>query len=137
MLTEEQILILKTLVNCIIPADDFPNGWDAGVGDYLFKQFDGDLKDSVTHYQDGLSSLGDESQVIYGKEFASLSVDDQTALLTQIEKGQVKANWGVDPAIFFTMAVDHCMEGYYSDSGNGGNCEGISWQMIGFEVTNE
>lgn len=134
MLTESQTSILQALVNCIIPADDFPNGWDAGVGDYLFRQFESDLKDSVALYQGGLSSLDDESQIVCGKEFDSVSADDQTALLTEIEKGQVKAEWSVDPATFFTMAVEHCMEGYYSNPENSGNRDSISWQMIGFEV---
>jgi len=135
MLSEKQTEILEALVNCIIPADEFPNGWDAGVGDYLFRQFEGDLSDKVAVYKNGLSSLEDEAQAIYGKGFASLAIDEQTALLTNIEKGQVQGGWAIDAAEFFAMAVDHCTEGYYSDPQNGGNRNGISWQMIGFEVS--
>ena len=134
MLTEQQILILQALVNCIIPADDFPNGWDAGVGDYLLKQFEGDLQDKVAVYKNGLSSLEDDAQRIYGKGFASLSTDQQTNLLTNIEKGQVQVGWAIDAAEFFAMAVQHCTEGFYSDPQNGGNRDSIAWQMIGFEV---
>ena len=134
MLTEEHMLILQSLVNCIIPEDAYPNGWDAGVGDYLFKQFEGDLKDRVALYQDGLSCLNVESQAVYSNSFMSLSPGEQNTLLSQIEKGIVQAIWTVDPAVFFEMAVEHCTEGYYSNPENGGNRDGISWQMIGFEV---
>ena len=134
MLTQAQTEILEALVNCIIPADNFPNGWDAGVGDYLFRQFEGDLSDKVAVYKNGLSSLEEEAQVIHGKSFARLSADEQIALLTSVEKGEVKGGWAIDPAEFFAMAVQHCMEGFYSDPKNGGNRDGISWQMMGFEV---
>jgi len=134
MLTEQQTLILQALVNCIIPADDFPNGWDAGVGDYLIQQFEGDLQEKVAVYKNGLSSLDDEAQVIHGKGFATLTSDEQTALLMSIEKGQIKGGWAIDPVQFFAMACQHCTEGFYSDPKNGGNRDGISWQMIGFEV---
>jgi gluconate 2-dehydrogenase gamma chain len=33
------------------------------------------------------------------------------------------------------MLVNHTMEGFYSDPGNGGNRDAVSWKMIGFEVT--
>ena len=39
-----------------------------------------------------------------------------------------------DPVAFFQTAVEHAMEGFYSDPGNGGNHDGVSWRMIGFEV---
>ncbi len=134
MLTEEQTEILQALVNCIIPADEFPNGWDADVGDYLYRQFEGDLSDKVAVYKNGLSSIEDEAQVLYGKGFANLSFDEQNTLLTNIENENVQGGWAIDAAEFFAMVIDHCTEGFYSDPQNGGNRDGISWQMIGFEV---
>ena len=137
MFTEQQKQDLEALINCIIPADDYPNGWDAGVGEYLLRQFEGDLQDKIADYQAGLSSLYKEAQANYEQAFSSLAEDQQTALLTSIEKGQVKADWTVDPAAFFAMAVVHCTEGYYSNPENGGNQEYVAWDMIGFEVRDE
>ena len=59
----------------------------------------------------------------------------QDELLGRIEAGKVTTVWAVDPAAFFRMAVEHCAEGYYSDPDNGGNRDGVSWRMMGFEVT--
>lgn len=137
MFDEEQQETLKTLVNCIIPADDYPNGWDAGVGDYLYGQFERDLKDKLSIYQDGLSALNAEAQALYEQPFAKLPTDDQVTLLTDIEKGAVKSEWRIDPSEFFAMAVAHCAEGYYSNPENGGNRNQVAWDMIGFEVRDE
>ena len=74
MFTEAQLKCLQALVNCIIPADDFPNGWDAGVGDYLLRQLEGDLKDKVGLYQTGLSLLDAETQAVYYPSFATIAM---------------------------------------------------------------
>ena len=135
MLSPKQHLILETLVDCIIPPDDYPGGWEAGVGDYLFKQFEGDLKDALPMYQAGLLALDIEAMAVHKKAFVGLSSDEQAELLTQIEQGNVQSEWSIDPGNFLEQVVQHCAEGFYSDPGNGGNKNGIAWQMIGYEVT--
>lgn len=134
MLSATQIVILEALVDRIIPADDFPGGWEAGVGDYLFGQFKRDLKHLLPVYALGLDALDAEAQAAAAQPFAQLAPDAQDMLLTRVEAGSVRVAWGVDPIAFFRMVVDHCAEGYYADPGNGGNRDGISWKMIGFEV---
>ncbi len=135
MLMNPQMTTLQALVDRIIPPDEDPGGWEAGVGDYLLRQFEGDLKDALERYRQGLDALDVEAQTVAGKHFAaSRSRRPRMRLLTQIEQGKVQTEWPLDPAAFFSMACHHCAEGYYSDPGNGGNREGIVWQMIGFEV---
>jgi hypothetical protein len=134
MLTEQQHATLRALVDRIIPADDFPSGWQAGVGDYLAGQFERDLRPQLDHYRAGLDALNAEAQANSGARFAELDAEHQDALLLRIEAGTVKTPWPIEPAAFFQMAVEHAMEGFYSDPGNGGNHDGISWRMIGFEV---
>jgi hypothetical protein len=134
MLSERQIVILEALVNRVIPPDDDPGGWEAGVGDYLFKQFERDLKALVPVYALGLDALDAEAREA-GQRFAELPVEVQDSLLWLVEAGEVRTAWGVDPVSFFRMVVDHCAEGFYADPGNGGNRDGVSWKMIGFEVS--
>ena len=57
MLTEQQLATLRALVDRIIPADDFPSGWQAGVGDYLAGQFKRDLRGQLDRYRAGLDAL--------------------------------------------------------------------------------
>ena len=116
----------------IVPADEYLGAWAAGVGDYLARQFAGDLCESVDTYRAGLDALEAEAIASAGVGFAALPEDEQDALLRRVEAGEVTGPWPVEPAAFFSMVVEHVIEGYYSDPGNGGNREGAAWQMIGF-----
>jgi hypothetical protein len=134
MFSAHQENTLRVAVNRIIPPDDFPGGWEAGVGDYLMRQFESDLKDLLDVYRAGLDALDAEAQAVIGTFFAHADTSAQDALLSQIEQNKVRTTWPFDPATFFNMMIDHVMEGFYSDPGNGGNHNQIAWKMIGFEV---
>jgi len=133
MLTSNHWNTLRSLMNRIIPQDDFPDAWEAGVGEYLARQFEQDLKPQVETYELGLEALEEESQATAGKDFVALDAAKQDEILSRIEAGQILSSWQVNPTEFFHMVIEHVMEGYYSDSGNGGNRSSISWKMIGFE----
>lgn len=137
MLTDTQTNTLKAAVNRIIPPDDWPGGWEAAVGDYLFRQFERDLAGVVEQYRQGLDALEAEAQAAGSASFADMEAAAQDTLLASVEQGAVRTRWVVDPARFFAMLVDHCAEGFYSDPGNGGNRDGVVWNMIGFEVSDE
>jgi gluconate 2-dehydrogenase gamma chain len=61
-----------------------------------------------------------------------LDPSTQDTILGRLEAGQVLTAWPADPTHFFQMVIEHVMEGYYSDPGNGGNRDAIAWRMIGF-----
>lgn len=132
MLTSTHWNILRSLMNRIIPPDDFPDAWEAGVGNCLARQFERDLHHQVDTYKLGLEALETESQAFAGNSFTDLDPFMQDTILTQLETGQVMALWQVNPTEFFHMVIEHVMEGYYSDPGNGGNRDSIAWKMIGF-----
>ncbi|MBZ0302579.1 MAG: gluconate 2-dehydrogenase subunit 3 family protein [Anaerolineae bacterium] len=134
MLSTTQQETLQAVVNRIIPPDDWPGGWEAGVGDYLLRQFAGDLSDVLESYQQGLAALDIEAQAAYGSGFAPLDATRQDVLLERVEHGNVRTAWPLDPAMFFNLLVQHCAEGFYADPGSGGNRDEIAWKMIGFEV---
>lgn len=121
------------MMNRIIPQDDFPDAWEAGVGDYLARQFERDLRPQVETYHLGLEALEAESQAFAGKGFTELDTSAQDLILSQLEAGQVTLSWPLNPIAFLHMVIAHVMEGYYSDPGNGGNRDSIAWQMIGFK----
>jgi hypothetical protein len=135
MLTEPQRATLRALIDRLIPADDYPGGWDAGVGDYLERQFAGDLSDVLDLYRSGLDALEVEARAKAGISFSELAPAAQDELLRRVELGEMATDWPVDPAAFFRAAAEHAAEGFYGDPGNGGNRDEVSWRMIGFEVT--
>ena len=135
MLTTKQTETLRALVDTIVPADDFPGGWEAGVGDYLLRQLESDLENCLSLYRDWLDALEIEAEKVFQRSFASLDLKARTSLLEAIEQGDIKSDWRVDQAGFFATIVEHCTEGFYADPGNGANRDGIAWAMVGFEVT--
>ena len=133
MLTSDHWNTLRSMMNRIIPRDDFPDAWEAGVGIYLARQFERDLRSQVETYYLGLEALEAESQAFAGKGFTELDTNAQDLMLKRLEAGQVTLSWPVNPTEFFHMIIEHVMEGYYSDPGNGGNRDSIAWRMIGFK----
>ena len=131
---ENQLRCLEAVLDTLIPPDDFPGAWQAGVGDYLLRQLTGDLAHLQASYRDFLRCLDAEARCLHQCDFADLANDARSDLLHRIENKQVETSWTIEPGAFFAQVVEHCGEGFYSDPGNGGNREGIAWQMIGFEV---
>lgn len=131
---EGQQRSLQALLDTIIPPDDYPGAWEAGVGEYLIRQLRGDLAGSLPRYRAFLRGLDAEAQAVFGESFAEMGSIERTALLRQIENDGARADWELAPAAFFRQIVEHCAEGYYSDPGNGGNKDGVAWDMIGFET---
>jgi hypothetical protein len=134
MLSQSQFRCLQAVVDRIIPADDFPSGWEAGVGDYLLRQLGSDLAPRLGAYRAGLDALDDEARRVAGRPFAELEPALQDDILVWIEAGEVEAIWPFNPMTWFHMVVEHAIEGYYGDPSNGGNRDAVSWRMIGFEV---
>ena len=132
-LTEEQQQTLRAAVDRIIPADEYPGAWKAGVGDYLAQQFGRDLLPFFDDYRAGLISLEAESVNRFQQSFSSLSDDQKDTVLRQVEAGEVATTWTVSPQAFFKLLTNTTAEGFYSETEQGGNREGVSWAMIGFE----
>lgn len=136
-LTETQWQTLQAAMDRIIPPDDFPGAWDAGVGDYLARQFERDLRSFITVYRLGLDGLEAEAQARYASAFAALEASRQDVLLNAVAAGKVTAVWTIAPVSFFTNLVHHVHEGYYADPGNGGNRDAVAWKMIGYGPTEQ
>lgn len=132
-MTETELNTLRAVVDRIIPPDDYPGAWEAGVGDYIARQLEGDLRPLQRMYREGLAGLNAEAIAQHGTGFATLTAEQQDALLRRVEAGNVQTSWAVSPARFFSLLVNHTVEGFYSDPGNGDNRDGIAWQMIGFQ----
>ena len=135
MFDEEQLRTLHAAIDRIIPEDDYPGGVEAGVADYLLRQLGTDLAQLAADYPRFLDALNAEAQVTHNQDFHALADAQQDNLLTRVEQGEVRTDWPLDAAAFFAQFVEHCAEGFYSDPGNGGNRDGVSWRMIGYEVS--
>ena len=135
MLTETQLQTLRAAMDTLIPPDEYPGAWDNGTGNYLLRQFNGDLAHLVQEYQLGLDALDREAQTVYGQAFSALEPAQRADLFTAIENGDAQAPWPVSSTGFLSLMVAHTAEGYYGDPGQGSNLNRASWDMIGYIVT--
>jgi gluconate 2-dehydrogenase gamma chain len=124
---------LPAVVDCLVPPDDFPGAYDAGVCDYIEQLLQTDLAEHAESFRAGIDAIDSEALATYNVPFAVLTREQQISILQQIESGAVKTSWPISPARFFEMLVNTTAEGYYSDPEQGGNRGRASWVMTGFE----
>ena len=130
---------LRAVVDCLIPPDDFPGAYEAGVCNYLDQLLQTDLAEHAEVFRSGIDQIEAEAQARFNRRFPELGQQQQILTLAAIEAGAVATSGPIDPARFFEMLVNTTAEGYYSDPQQGGNRDRISWVMTGFEdsATNE
>jgi gluconate 2-dehydrogenase gamma chain len=124
---------LRAVVDCLIPPDDFPGAYDAGVCNYIEHLLHTDLAEHAEFFRAGIDAIDSEALATYNAPFAALTPDQQISILKDIESGAVKTSWPIAPARFFVILVNTTAEGYYSDPEQGGNRGRVSWVMTGFE----
>jgi gluconate 2-dehydrogenase gamma chain len=128
-----KIETLRAVVDCLIPADDFPGAYEAGVCDYMLRLFGTDLRNEAEFFTTGIDSINAEARARFAEPFASLTAEQQIITLDAIQRADVLTTWQISPRRFFEMLVCTTTEGFYSDPQQGGNRGAISWTMTGFE----
>lgn len=128
--TPAQATLVGAIAAQLVPADDFPDGKDAGVVFYIDGVLSGNYGKFYTdRYQQGLKLVDELAQKQFNSDFSSANSDQQVAILKDMEGDK----HGSEGREFFSLLLRHTMEGYYGDSQYGGNHDEVSWKMIGFE----
>jgi gluconate 2-dehydrogenase gamma chain len=133
VLSEAEALTLAAACDQIVPKDEDPGASEADVVVFIDRQLATRAKRDLTRWRAGLRGLDASARRRFGVAFAEAAFDDQTALLTDLERGVAEAaDWsGIAPAAFFRLLRDHTMMGFYGDPRHGGNKERASWRMLG------
>lgn len=123
-LRAEEARTVEAICAQIIPEDQDAGAVTAGVVHFLDKQLSGFYKPLQKTYRTGIAAIDRKSIEFSGRKFAELPPVRQTELLQRIEK---------DPNLkpFFSLLVDHSMQGFYGDPRHGGNRDRVSWKMLG------
>jgi len=132
-LSLDEARTLAALCDQIIPPDQDASASWAGVVNYIDLQLCGPFKRLQNIYRQGLAAVDQTSHEVHGKAFADLDSDQQIELLRRFEAGHAPRDiWQqVSSAEFFSLVIDHTMQGFYGDPRHGGNREGVSWKMLG------
>ena len=120
----EEATTVEAICARIIPEDQDAGATTAGVVHFLDKQLSGFYKPLQKTYRAGLAEIDHKSVELTGKKFAELPTASQIDLLHHIEK---------DPSLkpFFSLLIEHSMQGFYGDPRHGGNRDRVSWKMLG------
>jgi gluconate 2-dehydrogenase gamma chain len=133
--TQSEADCLIAICECIIPADDVAGATDAGVIYYIDKQVSGFFSKHQGEYRFGLAAIQSDCNSLQGKQFESLSMEEQTGFLELLEKNDsgLKSWEETKPAAFFNMVIDHTMQGFYGAPRHGGNKNYVSYKMLGID----
>lgn len=131
--TIDEARTLAAISDQIIPPDEYPGAAWAGVVNYIDRQLCGPFADLQRTYRCGLAGVDQSSRLLFGSVFAELNAQQQIDVLQKVESGQAPgAIWKqLSSPEFFSLVLDHTMQGYYGDPRHGGNREGVSWKMLG------
>ncbi len=157
----DEVAAVDAIVDRLIPSDDLgAGGREAGCTVFIDRQLAGPygvhdglymdgpfppnplpsqgLQSPVTprqQYRQGLAALSAYCKATYaGRVFASLSHEEQDALLTAMEKGEAKLP-GYDGRSLFAAIYANTIEGYFADPVYGGNRDMVGWKLVGFPGT--
>ena len=128
--------MLEAIAEQFIPADIDPGAREACVVNFIDTQLTKHYIRFQQRYHEGLASMEKTCGSIFNSDFESLPSEKQVAFLESMEKNDVPMEyWSNDePSSFFNLMLSHCMQGFYGDPRHGGNCNHVSYQMVGLTV---
>jgi gluconate 2-dehydrogenase gamma chain len=119
---------LDAITARILPTDDTPGAREAGVIYFIDQSLKGFAKDQAPLFASGLKTLGESVTKKHGSAatFASLTVEEQDAMLREIEKTE-----------FFGAVRFATLAGFLALPKYGGNKDYVGWKMIGQDMAME
>ena len=123
--SSDEARLVEALCDRIVPADDAPGAKEAGVLFYIDRQLAGPLRRFAPAYHENLTRLAVSCKESTGRDFVDLLSMRQTEFLRHL------ANGAEPLSSFFTLVVDHTMQGFYGSPQHGGNRGVVSWEMLG------
>jgi gluconate 2-dehydrogenase gamma chain len=125
-LTNAELRDLDAISALIIPTDDAPGAREARVVDFIDRGLATFAADQRPLFEQGLADLGARAarRQPAARAFADLAVEDQTALLRELE---------AEHSEFFEAVRVSTITGFLADPRYGGNADKAGWKLIGFE----
>lgn len=125
-LTPAELRDVEAIAALVIPTDDAPGAREARVIDFIDRGLASFASDQRLLFEQGLADLNARVSKAHPglTAFADLPADEQTALLTQLER---------EHSEFFEAARTATITGFLSNPEYGGNAGKVGWKLIGFE----
>jgi gluconate 2-dehydrogenase gamma chain len=126
VLTADQAADLEAATARIIPTDETPGAKEARVVYFIDKSLATFAKEQRPIFEKGLKELRSRAAKVNrnAKSFATLSEEQQIAVLARLEK---------DKSEFFEALRSATIVGMFANPEYGGNYNKAGWKMIGFD----
>lgn len=136
VLSSDEYHLVAAIAEQIVPTDAWPGGRDAGVADFIDIQLAGPYRRYRQDYTRGLAAIEHSCLTTYHARFETLSWDDQTGFLLDMQSGTLHGDIWKDgfSTRFFELLRAHSMQGFYGSPRHGGNKDFVSYRMIGLDV---
>jgi gluconate 2-dehydrogenase gamma chain len=129
-LTGDDFSTLQAIAARIVPTTDTPGATEAGAAHYVDFALSNDYAPSLPRYREGLAQIDAFCVDNLGRSFASLSEDEQDAVLEDLEAGRIAEVTGGQA--FFDLVRRHVLEGMFCEPIYGGNRDMVGWSLVGF-----
>jgi gluconate 2-dehydrogenase gamma chain len=133
-LTATELATLEAICARLVPTDELgPGAKEARAARYIDRALDGALASYRDDYSVGLAAINvyARSRKSSAKSFADLSVEQQDALLGELEQ-DVELGFIPSSAAFFSLIRAHTLQGMFCDPIYGGNANMVGWDLIGY-----
>ncbi|HLL97563.1 MAG TPA: GMC family oxidoreductase [Rubrobacteraceae bacterium] len=116
----------------LFPADENgPGATGIGVLAYLDRALAGAYRDKADAYRLGLAALDLAARRRCGVRFMDCAADQQDALISDLEHGELPDVRVPPQREFFAMLRAHLQEGLFADPAHGGNRDKLGWRFLG------
>src|SRR5262245_28442112 len=116
----------------LFPADEAgPGATEIGVLSSIDQALAGAYASMLETYRLGLAALDRVAHARYGASFASCTLEQQDALLADMERDALPETRAPSPAAFFELLRGHTQEGLFADPAYGGNRGKLGWTWVG------
>ncbi len=136
VLSVDDYRLVESIAEQLVPTDTWPGGRDAGVADFIDIQLAGPYRRYRQDYTRGLAAIEHSCLTKYHASFETLSWDDQTGFLLDMQSGTLDGDIWKDgfSTSFFELLRSHSMQAFYGSPRHGGNKDFVSYRMIGLDV---
>ncbi|MBA2714632.1 MAG: gluconate 2-dehydrogenase subunit 3 family protein [Rubrobacteraceae bacterium] len=116
----------------IFPADENgPGATEIGAIAYIDLALAGAYREQAEDYHLGLRALDGAANGRFGALFADCEPEQQDALISDLERGELPNFRVPKQHAFFWMLREHVREGLFSDPAHGGNRDKRGWRFLG------
>lgn len=122
--------LLEAIAGRIFPTTETPGAIEAGAAFYIDQALADPYRGLLPRYRKGLAEIGRHCQAAFGKSFTALTLEQQDAILEELETGKLTLVEGGPQ--FFELVRRHVMEGVFCEPYYGGNRNLVGWKLVNF-----